>query len=271
MLTILSADAYRGFSAPYEISAQGAQPSFIGRILWPDSVEPEEAFIKLYQTSTCGTANEAIGYAANELRGVKQPRKGAILLLSQRELPELNIATADFVDAESGLTACWATTLEPEAKPFRFIRKLSSFSQKQAIAFYRSTFCHRLAVVDHVTGNNDRHEGNFLYLDDLDYLAIDQGCVGGGLYWHKMFPDNTAKNEIVALAQQNLVDSQLGEWRGRAMMEYQREHTRWSAFLVRLQVELFGLLADDEIESIVTYMEDRANGPNFAKSCERLI
>jgi hypothetical protein len=271
MITILSADSYRGFSAPVPTYHAGAQPAFIGRILWPGCEEAEDAFIKLYQTTTCGTANEAIGYAANTLRGVAQPKKGAVLLLSKRELPQLDIDLKDFIDSESGLAICWATLLEQNVKPFQFMRRLSSFSEKQLSTFYRSRFCCLLAAVDHVTGNDDRHEGNFLYRDNLNYLAIDQGRVGGGLNWHTMYPDNTAINQISVLAQRNLSAAHLVKWRADAIMEYESAQPHWDSFFKKIVASLSGLLGRDEISMILAYMADRASGPKFAISCDKLI
>jgi hypothetical protein len=271
MITILSADSYRGFSALVDSGHLGAQPAFIGRIVWPGCDEAEDAFIKMYEANTCGTANEAIGFTANQLRGVAQPKKGAVLLLSKRELPQLGIELRNVIDAASGMAVCWATSFEQDTKPFRYLRKPSSLSEKQSNAFYKSRFCQLLATVDHVTGNNDRHEGNFLYRDDLNYLAIDQGCIGGGLYWHTMYPDNLAKNQIALLAQQHLASSHLVAWRAAAIMEYERAQTSWLDILKRISASLPGLLTTDEIDIIIEYMTHRASGPSFAVSCEKLI
>lgn len=271
MITILSVDCYRGLSASVAAGQRGAQPAFIGRILWPGSAEPEDAFIKLYEASTCGTANEAIGYAVNALRGVAQPIKGAVLLLSKRELPQLGMDWENFVDPGSGIAACWVTSLEQDVKPFRYLRKLSSFSEKQSQAFYMSQFCKLLATVDLVTGNNDRHEGNFLYRDDLHYLAIDQGCVGGGVHWHTMFPDQTASSQLVRLAKENLKASQWAKWVADSIMEYESAQTGWAEILRKIAHALNGLLTPDEIAMITEYMASRASGLGFAKSCEKLI
>ncbi|WP_202413621.1 hypothetical protein [Duganella sp. CY15W] len=275
MIPILAPDSYRGFSAPIggmlDGAEKAAQPIFIGRVLWPDGTDSEDAVIKLYETNSCGVANETIGYIVNALRGVRQPKRGGILLLSKRELPNLERDLSDFIDPNSGLAACWITSFEQNAQPFRYIRKLSSFSRKQSDAFYKSTFCVRLATVDHVTGNNDRHEGNFLYEDDLKYLAIDQGCVGGSRYWHTSWPDQNPRNELALLAQNFLNGSQLAKWRADAIMEYEKAQSSWDSILIQISSLLPGLLGNDEIDTIMDYMRGRAAGPAFAASCERLI
>lgn len=275
MITILAADSYKGYSAPMQNSREepfvSAQPIFIGRVLWPGSKEPEDTVIKMYKAATCGTANEAIGYAANALRGVKQPSKGAILLLSRRELPKFDIELDEFIDEATGFTACWATSLEQNTTPFCFVRRLPSFSEKQIKAFYKSTFCHRLVTVDHVTGNNDRHEGNFLYADDLNYLAIDQGCIGGGLHWHTMWPDMNPKNTLLLLAKNTLKPSELSKWEADAIMEHERSQTAWPGNLDQIGAALEGILESDEIKTIVEYMRNRAIGTTFVASCGNLI
>ncbi|NHZ33933.1 hypothetical protein [Massilia rubra] len=107
----MAADSYRGFSAHLGRLLPGAekaaQPIFIGRVLWPAGSEPEDVVVKLYEASSCGVANETIGYIVNALRGIRQPRRGGILLLSKRQLPDLNTDLADFIDTHSGLAACW--------------------------------------------------------------------------------------------------------------------------------------------------------------------
>jgi hypothetical protein len=275
MIPILTADSYRGFSAHLGGLRAGAekaaQPVFIGRVLWPDSTAVEDVVIKLYEAVSCGVANETIGYIVNALRGVRQPGRGGILLLSKRETPDLNMDLTDFIDTHSGLAACWITSFEQNSQPFRYIRKLSSFSRKQSDAFYKSPFCISLATVDYVTGNNDRHEGNFLYEDDLKYFAIDQGCVGGGKHWHTSWPDPRPRNELAMLAQKFLNGSQLTAWRTAALMEYELAQSSWAAILVRLSSSLPGLLDADDIGTILEYLRGRATGPAFATSCERLI
>jgi hypothetical protein len=275
MITILTPDSYRGFSAQLgntQVAAEkAAQPIFVGRVLWPGLNEPEEVVIKLYETDSCGVANEVIGYVANALRGVRQPKRGGILLLSERELPDLHRTLDNFVDKNTGLAACWITSFEQNAQPFRYIRRLSSFSRKQTDAFYKSPFCVKLVTVDHVTGNNDRHEGNFLYEDDLKYLAIDQGCVGGGKYWHKSWPDASARNELALLAQKFLHGSQLAKWQADAIMEYEKSQSGWPGILAQISLIMPSLLEKDEIETIVEYMQARTAGTAFAISCGRLI
>jgi hypothetical protein len=275
MITILASESYRGFSAHLGDLLAGAktaaQPIFIGRVVWPDCDEAEDVVVKLYETSSCGVANEAIGYVANALRGVRQPRKCGVLLLSERELPDVGKDLSDFIDSNTGLAACWITSFEASSRPFRYIRRLSSFSRKQSDAFYSSPFCIRLTTVDHVTGNNDRHDGNFLYEDDLKYLAIDQGCVGGGMYWHTSWPDRHARNELSLLAQENLNGSRLAAWRAAAIMEYEKAQPSWTGILTEISSMLRGLLVADDVDTIIGYMRERATGPTFATSCERLI
>lgn len=270
MMQILTVDSYSGFLAPLG-SAQGAQPIFIGRITWPGALEPEDAVIKLYQKDTCGIANEVIGFEANAARGVAQPKQGAVLMLPRSALPDLNLTLDEYVDAATGLCACWVTSFEQGAEPFKFIRRLSSFSQKQAEAFYKSKFCKLLVGVDHVTGNNDRHEGNFLYKDDLHYIAIDQGCVGGGLTWHSMWPDPRPNNELALLAQRNLAPSHVANWQAEAIIEYQTAQESWRQIISGIANSLLGLIEKEHIETITDYMSERANSHDFAKSCGRLV
>lgn len=272
MVPVLANDSYRGLSAEILLGAENsAQPLFIGRVLWPDGSAPEDVVVKLYEASSCGIANEAIGYVVNALLGVRQPRRAAILVLSKHQIPKLNRDLSTYVDPDSGLAVCWITSFEQNSKPFRYLRNLSSFSKKQSDAFYKSTFCLKLAAADHVTGNNDRHEGNFLYEDDLKYFAIDQGCVGGGMYWHTSWPDTNARNELAILAQQFLSGSQLAAWRASAIMEYEKAQGSWEGIFAQVSLALQDLLGADEICSIVEYMRGRASGPAFASSCERLI
>jgi hypothetical protein len=274
MISILTADSYRGFSSMLESSVpvkSGAQPTFVGRVLWPGTSEPDDAVIKLYESDSCGIANEAIGFAANSMRGVKQPRYGAILLLSQRELPKLNLDLTKYIDAGTGIAACWATSLEQQTKPFRFVRRIPTFTASQISAFYKSQFCRVLTSVDHVTGNNDRHEGNFLYLDDLSYLAIDQGCVGGGAKWHASWPDPRPRNELLALVETTLSPSELSLWKAAAILDHERSQASWVSHFNVLASELTGILDEDQIETIIEYMAERANGTNYAVGCGRLL
>ena len=275
MIPILASDSYRGFSANLGEALAGAktaaQPIFIGRVVWPGCHDPEDAVVKLYEPDSCGVANEAIGYVINTLRGVRQPGRGGVLLLSERELPALYANLRDFIDPDTGLAACWITSFEGASRPFRYLRRLSGFSRRQIDAFYGSSFCIRLTTVDHVTGNCDRHEGNFLYEDDLKYLAIDQGCVGGGKYWHTSWPDQNARNELSLLAQANLSGSRLAAWRAAAIMEYEKAQPGWSGIFAEISSVLPGLLSADHIGTILEYMKTRAAGTTFAASCERLI
>lgn len=275
MITILASDSYKGFSAHLESgkanAEPGAQPIFIGRVIWPGSTTPTDAVIKLYQINTCGPANEVIGYAANSARAINQPKKSAILLLSKKELPNFGIDLDDFVDRRTGLAVCWITSFEQGATPFKFVRRLSTFSEKKAVAFFKSKFCRILAAVDHVTGNNDRHDGNFLYLDDLNYLAIDQGCVGGGLKWHATWPDKNPRNELFQSAQNALTALDMAGWKADAIMEHERSQSGWSVLLDGLRTGLQGLLEPDAIDMIVEYMADRADGSKFAICCGKLI
>lgn len=274
MISILTADSYRGFSSLLESSVcanAGAQPIFVGRVLWPGASEPDDAVIKLYESDSCGIANEAIGFAANCMRGVKQPRHGAILLLSPRELPKLDVALTKYIDAGTGIAACWATSLEQNAKPFRFVRRIPTFTASQINAFYKSLFCRLLTSVDHVTGNSDRHEGNFLYLDDLSYLAIDHGCVGGGPRWHSSWPDPSPRNELLALVENTLNSSELSLWKAATILDHERSQASWVVHFKALASELTGILDAGQIETIIEYMAERANGTNYAVGCGRLL
>jgi hypothetical protein len=275
MITILSAAAYLGYSAPlegYRAGAKnGAQPIYIGRVVWPGRSVAEDVVIKLYDAKTCGTANEAIGYVANAIRGVSQPKRAAILLLSKKQLPVLGVNLDPFIDVQSGLAPCWVTSFEQDAAPFRFVRRLSSFTDKQSLTFYKSHFCHLLASVDHVTGNSDRNEGNFLYIDDLNYVAIDQGCVGGSMSWHTIWPDNEAKNELVLLADRYLNASQLAYWHSKTLLEHAAGQPAWPAVMKHAWSILTNLLNPAQIDIITDYMERRANGNRLAESCGKLL
>jgi len=274
MTLILTSDSYRGYSAPltaYSNAAPGAQPAFVGRLIWPGSDHPDDVVLKLYKSGTCGIANEVIGYSANIARGISQPKRSAITLLSMENLEVLGIDLSEYVDAASSLIPCWTTSFEQGAVPFKFIRRSALFSEKKAIAFYKSQFCQSLAAVDHITGNNDRHSGNYLYIDDLNYLAIDQGCVGGGLVWHKGWPDANPRNELRLSAARELTTIDMAEWSAKAIVEHHRTQGKWAEILPALRSNLDGLLDLDAIDIIVEYMEDRASGTNFATSCGSLF
>jgi len=272
MIPILSADSYRGFSSNLALSGHtGAQPAFIGRLIWPGVEKADDAVFKLYETDTCGIANEVIGYLLNEFNGITQPKSAAIVLLSPERLLGVNVKLDRFIDLSSGMVACWATSFEQNTKPYRFVRRLSSFTERQTKAFYKSAFCKRLSSVDHITGNNDRHEGNFLYVDDLNYFAIDQGCVGGGLRWHTTWPDRGARNELLELARSALTSSELATWIGQALIAHGKSAESWIKNLCEVDLSLQNLLSDDARDTIVEYMNDRAVGATFATSCGRLI
>lgn len=272
MIPILTSDSYRGFSTNLPSSGlNGVQPVFVGRLIWPGESTAKDAVMKLYEVETCGVANEVIGFVANKMRGVPQPKQAAIVLLSPEILAGISAGLSKFVDKETGLIACWATTLEQNTKPFKFVRRLSTFSEKQIKAFYKSKFCRVLSSVDHVTGNNDRHEGNFLYIDDLNYLAIDQGCVGGGLYWHKTWPDSSPKNTLLESVRSELNKSDSAAWIGEAILDHVKTQEIWPAINEQLGSEIKSLLNDESAETIVEYMLERASGSTFTTSCGRLI
>lgn len=272
MISVLTSDSFRGFSTNLsELGLGGAQPVFIGRVLWPGEDQVSDFVIKLYESETCGIANEAIGYISNHLRGVEQPKRAAIILLSPAQLPGVDMSIDLFIDREIGLIPCWATSFEQNTKPFKFVRRLSTFSTKQAKAFYKSKFCKKLSSVDHVTGNNDRHEGNFLYIDDLKYLAIDQGCVGGGLRWHASWPDPSPKNQLIELAHNELQGSDLTAWVAEAILEHSTTQEKWPGINNQIKKSLIGLLDAEAADTIVEYMYDRAEGTTFTTGCNRLI
>lgn len=272
MIPVLTSDSYRGFSTNLpDLDSNGAQPAFVGRLIWPGDLEASDAVIKIYAPQTCGIANEVIGYIANDLRGIPQPKRAAIVLLNESNLEGTEIPVDTFIDKDTRLIACWATTLEQNTKPFKYIRRLSTFTEKQSRAFYQSRFCKELSSIDHVTGNNDRHEGNFLYIDDLKYLAIDQGCVGGGLSWHITWPDRSARNQIVELVHSELQGSPLVTWVAEAILEHEKTQSIWSRIKEEIRLNLTDLLDAESTETIVEYMHDRVLGPNFATSCRRLI
>ncbi len=271
MIPILSTDSFRGPSTTLLNFGKSAQPVFIGRVLWPGDSIPTDAIVKPYETGTCGVANESIGYIANTVLGIAQPKRAAVLLLSESALSGLGYPTKDFVDIESGLCLCWVTTYEQETKPFKFIRRASTFSQRQLKAFYKSRFCRQLASIDHATGNNDRHEGNFLYIDDLHYLAIDQGCVGGGPLWHRFSPESNPRNEVLALAQSECNASEWATWVSETLVEHQKTQQAWA--LIRSNIERFvaDLLDPADLETIVEYIDGRISGPKLAESLGRLL
>jgi hypothetical protein len=272
MIPILTSDSYRSQSTTvFDLDGGAAQPVFIGRIVWPGQTTASDAVIKLYQTKTCGIANEVIGYIANAIRGIAQPANAAVLLLPLDALKGIAVPPVDFVDTASGYVMCWATSLEQNTKPFKFIRRLSTFSDRQAKAFYKSKFCKRLSSIDHVTGNNDRHDGNFLYVDDLNYMAIDQGCVGGSLQWHLTWPDSNPKNEIIECTRNGLDKSDWASWVADALLEHMKTQNDWAEIEDKLLQNLAGLLDADLTETIVDYMRDRASGPTFTAKCGLLI
>ncbi|XYJ10297.1 hypothetical protein ACSUZJ_23470 [Telluria sp. B2] len=272
MIPVLTADSYRGFSVslpPSELN--GAQPVFVGRLVWPGNSDSSDAVIKLYESNTCGVANEVIGFIANQARGVEQPSQAAIVLLSETNLAGIGVKLKPFVDKSTGLIACWATSLEQSAVPFKYVRQLSTFTAKQTKVFLQSKFCKILSSVDHVTGNNDRHEGNFLYVDDLKYLAIDQGCVGGGIHWHTTWPLASPRNELVELANRELPGSMIAAWASESIFEHNKTQGVWGSIEVLIRANLEGLLDHETAEIILNYMSGRAVANTFATSCGRLI
>lgn len=272
MIPILSTDAFRGPSTLLlDMGGKTAQPVFIGRVIWPGDSVPTDAVVKPYEAGTCGVANEAIGYIANSLLGIAQPERAAILLLTEDSIAGLGFPTEKFIDRDSGLCLSWVTTHEQGTKPFRYIRRTSTFSEKQLKAFYRSRFCRQLASVDHVTGNNDRNEGNFLYFDELHYLAIDQGCVGGGIYWHILSPDSNPKNEIRALAQSECSSSEWAIWVSETLTEHQRTQQTWAMVDSKIGEIVTDLLDADDLQTIVEYMDRRVSGSRLAESLGRLL
>lgn len=272
MIPILTADSYRGVSADLSLSGlSSAQPVFIGRLLWPGDRQPTDAVLKLYESATCGIANEIIGYIANQLRSIDQPKRAAVVLLSKENLAGISTSLGPFVDKATELVACWATSLEQNTVPFKYIRQLPTFTPKQTKAFLQSKFCKRLSSVDHATGNNDRHEGNFLYIDDLRYLAIDQGCVGGSVRWHSTWPNPSPRNELLELAHRELQGTTLAEWTGEAILEHSKTQSEWASIVQNIRANLAGLLDDDASVIIVDYMNERVSGNTFTANCGRLI
>lgn len=272
MLPILTSDSYRGFSNDmHALGSGGAQPLFVGRLIWPGQKSASDVVIKIYQPETCGIANEVIGFIANKARRIAQPLNAGILLLEPRHLTGVHPLIEQFQDPMTGLVATWVTSLEQNTKPFSYIRRLSTFSPKQAKAFYRSLFCKALASVDHTTGNNDRHEGNFLYIDDLKYLAIDQGCVGGGLNWHVTWPDARARNQLLEITQGELAGSELSSWIAEAILEHERTQAIWAVLKEEIKSNLIGLLDDETSDTIVQYMDERVSGSTYTERCGKLI
>lgn len=275
MIEILGEDSYRGFSASIselgDHARPGIQPIYVGRLIWPGESVPSDVVIKLYEPATCGVANEAIGYMANAVRDVQQPKRSAILILSKDALPSFQYNIEKYIDQATGFAACWVTSLEQNAKPFSYLRRLSTFSEKQATAFYKSKFSQVLAGVDHVTGNNDRHDGNFLYIDDLKYLAIDQGNIGGSPFWHTIWPDDSARNELLLQVQKNLSNSQFAAWQANAILEYEKTRSSWNLVSDEIGQTLRNLLTDEQISTIVTFMSGRADSNQFTESCGNLL
>jgi hypothetical protein len=272
MIPILTSDSYRGFSNDiHDFGPGGTQPLFVGRIIWPGQTHASDVVIKIYRPDTCGIANEVIGYVANKVRRIAQPLNAAILLLEANHLIGVHDSIEKYVDQRSGLIATWVTSLEQNTKPFSYIRRLPTFSAKQAKVFYKSLFCKSLSSVDHVTGNNDRHSGNFLYIDDLKYLAIDQGCVGGGLYWHTTWPDNRAKNQLLEITHTEFSGSELSSWTAEAILEHERTQSIWDNLKAEIECNLKNLLDDETCDTIVKYMDARITGSTYTESCGKLI
>ncbi len=186
-------------------------------------------------------------------------------------LPSFSIDVSPFIDPHTDLAMCWATSFEGNAKPFRFVRQLSTFDEKQLQAFYGSAFCKKLTGVDHVTGNSDRHEGNFMYIDDLKYLAIDQGSVGGGQFWHSMWPEKNSRNELLLLVHEHLKASQIATWQYEALVQFTHTAEIWAAVSMELTGALPGLLSKDEIATILKYMNERVIDTKFANQCGELF
>ncbi|TWI63069.1 hypothetical protein IP91_03910 [Pseudoduganella lurida] len=270
LIPILTAASYRGLSVQAQLASAGAQPVFVGRLEWPGTAEIIDVVIKLYEAGTCGVANESIGYVANAGRGIAQPARAAILLLTSQELAGLDIDLTNYIDA-SGYIVCWVTSFEQGAHPFKFVRRLATFSERQSRAFFGSTFCIRLAAVDYVTGNSDRNDGNVLYVDDLHYLAIDQGCTGGGPYWHLHWPDKLAPNCLLELAREMLTSSRAADFITHAVIEHAGSNADWLKTLAYLAQFLPGLLDEEAVHAILDYMSTRADGNAFAESCGRLM
>lgn len=274
MIEILSSDSYHGFAAELATGVPSNrvpdQIAFIGRVKWDAGSPVQAAVVKVYRHETCGVANELIGYVMNHYRGVAQPRKAAVMLLRPDQLPPMFADSTPFVNPDAAVAVCWLTSFEANARPFSTVRRPSSFSTRESTAFYCSEFCRALASVDTVTGNNDRHDGNFLYVDDLHYLAIDQGCVGGGPRWHLAWPDFNPSNEIVRAIEGELTDARRNQWYSHAILEHEQSAPQFLEGIEALKQLLPGLIGDDEIVVISEYMQKRVPAEVFSKICQRL-
>lgn len=273
MVSVLQADAYCGFSAWIHdhdaAHVSGAQPVFVARVMWPGSIEPEDAVIKLYPADSCGVANEVIGYTANAARGVAQPSRGGVLLLPRSMLPVFEGDLSVFLDPRENLAVCWVASFVQNAKPFRFLRRLASFNRCQLDAFFKSEFAHVLTSIDHVTGNSDRSDANFLYRDDMTYVAIDQGAIAGGPHWHATWPDDMAPNQLNVMARNAMTASQLSCWFASVLREGNATQAAWPSVTEQLRTNLAGLLDAEHIDTIVNYMSARASNEALAQACGR--
>ena len=200
-----------------------------------------------------------------------QPKYGGILLLSKEALPDFQYDVTPYVDEDSGLAVCWATSLEQNAKPFSYFRRLSSFTERQILAFYESSFSQTLVGVDHVTGNSDRHEGNFLYIDEMRYLAIDQGSVGGGAFWHTMWPDAYAQNKIFDRTKATLSKASFSKWSAKAILEVEATYQVWESLPDTLRPILRNLLNDEQISIIFEYLATRSEPGHFKNKIGKLL
>lgn len=275
MISILSADSYGGFASwingPDEGHNPGGQPIFIGRVTWPGSEEPVDTVIKLYPADSCGVANEVIGYVANAKGGIVQPPRGGVLVLPTSMLPPFAIDTQKYTQQGSGVAVCWATPFIQGAKPFRFYRRLAAFDRSRLTAFLKSKFCHMLTCVDHVTGNNDRTDANFMCLDDFKYIAIDQGSVAGGFYWHINWPEDAPKNQLFELARTELVASHFASWQADTLTQAGISNGIWPETIDLIRTNLEGILAPAEIDTIVDYMHSRATVKTLAQATGHLF
>ena len=273
-MTVLSQDSYRGFSAPFSTPdgiRAGAQPSFVGRVLWPGQDQPSDVFVKLYEHDSCGVANEVVGYTANRIHSVRQPAAAAILILPKNLLPDLGVDLAAYVRPDTGLALCWVVSFEQAAKPFRYLRRLVTFTPHQLKAFIKSEFARKLAIVDSVTGNCDRHDANILVLDDLQYMAIDQGCVGGSKYWTTTWLDQNPANQLLDLVRTELGSTEFSAWRSRAILAAEAMEPKWREGAPEMRNAVAGLLADDDTDAIVDYILGRSLSTHFATSCRVLL
>jgi hypothetical protein len=274
VMTVLSQESYRGFSAPFSTPDRiraGAQPSFVGRVLWPGQDQPSEVFVKLYEHDSCGVANEVVGYVANRIHAIRQPAAAAILILPRNLLPDLGVELAAYVQPDTDLALCWAASFERAAKPFRYLRRLGTFTANQLKAFIKSDFARKLAIVDSVTGNCDRHDANILVLDDLQYMAIDQGCVGGGKYWTTTWLDQNPANQLLDLVRTELGSTEFSSWRSRAILTAEAMGPKWNEGVAELRDAVAGLLSDDDTDAIVNYVLGRSWPTHFATSCRMLL